>query len=207
KKYPILPFDSMQAQLKSAVARDDRSQVAKDVFFNSIKKKNNFKEYPENVDKLRTDFVALIADTGRNAGVLEAKSYNGPENTLFEIKGVKYKAGDLLSYAETSTRGRVVGPKGAIYDNIYDNYVRMVVNDIEEENLMNEKPEFKNLMTEYRDGIMLFELMDRNVWGKASKDSVGLAAFHKTRAANYKWQSGFRGAVYTFKSKEAMDDG
>lgn len=207
QKFPVLPFDSVKTQLKAAVAKDDRSQVAKDVFFNSIKEKNKFKEYPENVEKLRAAFITMIVDTGKNAGALSVDNYKGPENALFEVKGVKYKASDVLTYAENATHGRVVGPKEAIFNNIYDNYVRMVVNDIEEENLVNEKPEFKNLMNEYRDGIMLFELMDRNVWGKASKDSAGLAAFHKTRANNYNWKPGFRGAVYTFKNKEAMDEG
>lgn len=207
KKYPLMPFDSIRVQLKAAIDKDERSQVAKEVFFNNIKEKNKFKEYPQNVEKLKANFIASIPDTGKNAGTFAAADYKGADNTLFEVKGVSYKTSDMLTYTEKVTRGRVVGPKEAIFNNIYDNYVKTVVNDIEEENLVNEKPEFKNLMNEYRDGIMLFELMDRNVWGKASKDSTGLEAFYKTRSNNYKWKSGFRGSVYTFKSEEAMKEG
>lgn len=207
KKYPLPPFDSMKAQLKAAVDKDERSLVAKEVFFNNIKEKNKFKEFAQQVEKLKAAFVAMIPDTGKDAGAFVAANYKGADNALFEVKGVSYKASDMLTYAEKVTRGRVVGPKEAIFSNIYENYVKTVVTDLEEENLVNEKPEFKNLMNEYRDGIMLFELMDRNVWGKASKDSAGLAAFHKTRMNNYKWKPGFRGSVYTFKSEEAMKEG
>ena len=51
--------------------------------------------------------------------------------------------------------------------------------DYEESMLEVKKPEFRNLMKEYKDGILLFELMDRMVWTKAVKDSVGLEAFRK----------------------------
>jgi len=207
KKYPIQPFDSMKAELKGRVERDGRAQIAREVFYNNIKEKNKFKEYPENVAKLRTYFVNSIADTGKDANIFEAEDYKGPSSTLFELKGVAYKASDMLTYAEQVTRGRVMGPKEMIFNNIYDNYVKTVVNDLEEENLINEKPEFRNLMNEYKDGIMLFELMDRNVWGKASKDTAGLKAFHEKRKNNYMWQAGFRGSVYTFKTEDALKDG
>ncbi len=152
-------------------------------------------------------FAESIADTGKDANIFAAASYKGPASTLFELKGVAYKAGDMLTYAEQVTRGRVMGPKEMIFKNIYDNYVKTVVNDLEEENLINEKPEFRNLMNEYRDGIMLFELMDRNVWGKASKDTTGLKAFYETKKNNYLWQAGFKGSVYTFKNEEMMKEG
>lgn len=207
KKYPVMPLDSMRTELQARIKKDDRAQLAKEVYYNGIKEKNKFKEYPKNIDRLKNYFVTSIQDTGKNAGVFSAKDFNGPDDVLFEVKGVGYKASDMMIYAEKATGGRVVGPKEAIFLDMYGNYIEMVVTDIEEENLMNEKPEFKNLMNEYRDGIMLFELMDRNVWGKASKDSTGLEAFYKERKNNYKWQSGFRGSVYTFKNKETMNEG
>ncbi|HEY9178430.1 MAG TPA: peptidylprolyl isomerase [Flavipsychrobacter sp.] len=207
EKYPVKPFDSMKVELKARVDRDDRAQVAREIFYNNIKEKNKFKEYPANVEEVKKWFAANIPDTGKNANRFSAKDYNGADKALFEVKGNKYKASDMLTYAESVTQGRVMGPKELIFQNIYDNYVKTVVMDIEEENLVNEKPEFRNLMKEYRDGIMLFELMDRNVWGKASKDTTGLKAFYKQNADHYKWQSGFRGSVYTFKTEADMKAG
>lgn len=207
KKYPIKSFDSMRTELKSRVDKDERSQIARETYFNNVKQKNKFRDYPENVTELKKAFVAMIPDTGKDANVFSPKNYKGAEKVLFEIKGVSYKNSDLLTYIDNITRGKIMGPRDLIFQNFYDNYVRTVVNDIEEENLINEKPEFKSLMAEYRDGIMLFELMDRNVWGKASKDTAGLAAFHKNNVSKYTWQAGFRGSVYTFKNEAAMKEG
>lgn len=207
EKYPVKPFDSVKAELKARVDRDDRAQVARETFYNNIKEKNKFKEYPANIEETKKWFAANIPDTGKNANQFSAKDFNGTDKTMFELKGNKYKASDLLTYAENVTQGRVMGPKELIFQNIYDNYVKTVVMDIEEQNLVNEKPEFRNLMNEYRDGIMLFELMDRNVWGKASKDSTGLKSFYSQQNGKYKWQPGFRGSVYTFKTEADMKAG
>lgn len=207
EKYPVKPFDSVKTELKARIDRDDRAQVAREIFYNSIKEKNNFKEYPANVEEIKKWFAASISDTGANANQFSAKDFNGKDKTMFDLKGVSYKASDLLTYAEDVTQGRVMGPKELIFQNVYENYVKTVVMDIEEQNLVNEKPEFRNLMNEYRDGIMLFELMDRNVWGKASKDSTGLKNFYDKQNGKYKWQPGFRGAVYTFKTEADMKAG
>lgn len=206
-KYPVLALDSMKTDLQARIKKDDRAQVAKEVYYNSVKEKNKFKEYPQNIDKTKQAFVAGIVDTGKAAGAFSAKKFNGPDVVLFDVKGISYKSSDMMTYAEKATGGRVVGPKEAVFMNLYSDYLDMVIGNIEEENLLSEKPEFRNLMNEYRDGIMLFELMDRNVWGKASKDSAGLAAFYKERMNNYKWQPGFRGSVYTFKNQDALNSG
>src|SRR5690606_20355317 len=86
-------------------------------------------------------------------------------------------------------------------------YQTKVVNDFEEQRLLEENAEFRNLMKEYRDGIMLFELMDRNVWTKASKDTVGLKKFYEENKAKYQWEPGFSGVVYRFKDEAAMKKG
>lgn len=207
QKYPIPTFDSIKDELKRRIERDSRSEVARNAFFNEVKVKNKFKEYPANLDELRQKFLATIADTGARAGMFSPEDFASMTKPVFEIKGTKYSQHDLMTYAEKTTRGRIMGPKEPIFNNIYDGYVRTVLNDVEEHNLMDEKPEFRNLMNEYRDGIMLFELMDRNVWSKASKDTTGLKEFYEKNKSHYMWKAGFRGGVYTFKNEEAMQKG
>lgn len=205
KKFLISPFDSIQKELKNKVERDDRAQVAKETFYNNIKKKNKYKEYSDNIEKFKTEFIASISTASDGANTFSANDYNGTDYPLFEIKGVKYNSADFLTNAELMTRGRILGPKEAVFDNLFNSYVKTVVTDIEEENIINEKPEFKYLMDEYRDGIMLFELMDKNVWGKASKDSAGLVEFHNANKEKYTWKPGFRGAVYKFRDKATAE--
>jgi len=53
EKYPVKPLDSMKTELKGRIAKDDRSQVARETYFNNVKQKNKFKEYPINIDQVK----------------------------------------------------------------------------------------------------------------------------------------------------------
>ncbi len=64
-------------------------------------------------------------------------------------------------------------------------------------NLENKYPEFKSLMQEYRDGILLFDLTDKKVWSKAVKDSAGLVRFYETNKNNYMWDRRCDAIIYT----------
>jgi peptidyl-prolyl cis-trans isomerase SurA len=205
-KYPLKPFDSLQSFIKRKVDNDSRAQVARDLFYDKMKQKNGFKEYTANFDEVVQRMMKL-PDTGKNANTFKASDFSTMTKPLFELDKRAYLQSDFISYAEELTRGRLMGPKNAVMRDIYNMYVKTIVNDIEEHRLVDEYPEFKNLMEEYRDGIMLFELMDRNVWGKASKDTAGLKAFYEKNKSKYQWEPGFTGSVYKFKSEKVMKEG
>jgi peptidyl-prolyl cis-trans isomerase SurA len=205
-KYPLQPYDTLYPTLKHKVENDSRAQVARDRFFAKIKEKNGFKEYAENVAEVSTKLMS-VPDTGKNAKSFKAEDYKNMSKPVFTLAGKNYLQSDFVRYAENLTHGKLNGPRNAVVRDAYNMYVNSVVNDFEEHKLVDENPEFKNLMEEYRDGIMLFELMDRNVWSKAAKDSVGLKAFYETHNGKYNWEPGFDGAVYKFKNKAAFDTG
>ena len=48
-------------------------------------------------------------------------------------------------------------------------------------------PELRNLVREYHDGILLFDVSLREVWDKANKDHEGLTAFFKANKKQYTW--------------------
>jgi peptidyl-prolyl cis-trans isomerase SurA len=206
EKKSLKPLDSLRVTLKRKVDNDSRSQTAREMFFEKMKQKNGFKEYAGNLDPLLKK-VASIPDTGARANQFSASEYREMNKPLFALDGVEYKQNDLMKYAEDLTRGRLMGPKSAVLKDIYANYIKTIVTDKEEHRLVEEHEEFKNLMTEYRDGIMLFELMDRNVWGKASRDSAGLKTFYASRKDKYTWEPGFTGSVYRFKNEDALKEG
>jgi peptidyl-prolyl cis-trans isomerase SurA len=54
-------------------------------------------------------------------------------------------------------------------------------------NLENLKPEYKWLVKEYQDGMLLFDIMEEMVWDRALEDSVGLQEFYETRKENYQY--------------------
>ncbi len=55
-------------------------------------------------------------------------------------------------------------------------------------NLYDTNTEYRNLVDEYRDGILLFEVSDRNVWDRSAKDTEGLENFFKANHEKYAWK-------------------
>lgn len=206
-KTPLKPYDSMVTQLKKRVDNDSRAQIARDIFFDRLKQRNGFKEYSDNFDDLVFKFDQRVSDTGRTTNQFKADEFRDLNRPLFSLGKTDYSQADFMRFAEMTTRGRIMGQRKTSLREIYKMYLDRVVNDAEEGRLMKENADFRNLMTEYRDGIMLFELMDQQVWSKASKDSAGLKSFYDKNKAKYQWEPGFEGVVARFKDESTMKKG
>ena len=61
--------------------------------------------------------------------------------------------------------------------------------------------DFRLLMEEYHDGILLFELTDEKVWSKAVKDTAGLEAY-AAHVGDFMW--GMRAEVDIFADEKAV---
>jgi peptidyl-prolyl cis-trans isomerase SurA len=206
ERYPLKPYDTLKEQLKHKVENDSRAQYAHESFVEKVKEKNGFKEIKVNMDALMTKVNAL-PDTGKNGNTFKASDFQNMMEPLFALGGKNYSQADFMTYAEKITHGRLTGAKGTAIHDLYKMYVDGVVTDFEEHRLIETNEDFRSLMNEYKSGIMLFELMDRNVWGRASKDSAGLRVYHTEHKDKWKWDNGFVGSVFHFKDEDAMKAG
>lgn len=205
-KKPLQPYDSLQVSIKRRIDNDARSSIARDQFLANIKKQNGFKEYPAALAAINAKLMSL-PDTGAKANTFGVSDFQFMNDPMFELAGQKYLQVDFVSFAQSVTRGRLNGPRATMMNDLYRMYVDRTLNDFEENRLAQTNPDFKALMEEYRNGIMIFELMDRNVWGKATRDSVGLKTFYDANKSRYMWEPGFVGAVYRFKDEAALKKG
>ena len=68
------------------------------------------------------------------------------------------------------------------------------------DSLMALDPDLKNLIREYHDGLLLYEISNRTGWDKAAKDSAGLEAFFKKNKKKYAWsEPRYKGMAYHVK--------
>ncbi len=71
------------------------------------------------------------------------------------------------------------------------------------EELAAQDPELRNLIREYHDGLLLYEISNRNVWDKAAKDDAGLEAYFAKNKKKYVWDSPrYKGMVYHVKQND-----
>ena len=67
-------------------------------------------------------------------------------------------------------------------------------------------PEFKTLVQEYHDGILLFSLMEEQVWNKAVEDTTGLNEYYESHKNNYMWKDRVRAIVVTSNDKDNVEE-
>jgi peptidyl-prolyl cis-trans isomerase SurA len=83
-----------------------------------------------------------------------------------------------------------------LLNGFYAQFVEESVLAFEEEQLEKKYPEYKALLKEYRDGILLFDLTDQKVWSKAVKDTVELQAFYEKSKDKFMWEKRLDAEIY-----------
>ena len=122
---------------------------------------------------------------------------------LFEMDGgVVFTQADFANYIETYTKGKIYGGKESTLRSLFKNYTDKALYDYQENKLIDENEEYKNLLTEYQDGIMLFELTDKSVWSKASVDTNGLKNFYENNKSKYMWPAAVKADQYRAMNEE-----
>jgi len=191
KKIPLKSYDDIKDELSRKIENDARSATAKEAYTEKVKNDFHFKEYPQNLN----DFLSAFAyDTSKMLNKADYASFQKP---LFELNKKVYTQNDFLDFAYQLTNGKIFGNKVNSLKDIYKAYQTSTIQNLQQENLETTNPEFKSLVAEYKNGIMLFDLMDKKVWSKASTDTAGLEQFYKKNATKYQWKPGFEGTVYT----------
>ena len=80
---------------------------------------------------------------------------------------------------------------------MYQDFLNISLLNYEKSQLENKYPEYKALINEYREGILLFDLTNKKVWKKAVEDTVGLNEFFQQNKDNYTWDDRVEATIYT----------
>lgn len=199
-KKGIEPFDKAKRALTERVKRDSRAETAKASMILRIKRDGGFQENPTVLGKFIAAQVDSIFLTYRWKPT-EPK----PQETIFSFSnGTKITVADFEEYCTRAGRERMKGSGVAtsaeVANKLYNDFVNESCLKYEETQLDRKYPEFKNLMREYEEGILLFDATKQLVWDKANQDSVGLEAyFNKSLRDKYQWEE--RAIVGTYSMK------
>jgi peptidyl-prolyl cis-trans isomerase SurA len=186
---------------KSKTPKYNRLNKAEQSMLNRIKKEGNFIENKKIID----DFVTTL-DSSFITYKWKAPE-NKPEDVIFTL-GNDFKAtlAEFQDFCQRNSKRMRMGNQmeiPALVNLMYDEFVDENCMKYEESQLDVKYPEFKSLMREYEEGILLFEATKILVWDKASQDSVGLAEFYSSHKDNYKWNERAVASHYTLKAEHA----
>ena len=117
------------------------------------------------------------------------------------MNGQKFKQQEFAQYVEKNFRSVRKDNNDVVVKQLYQQWEKTAILGYEESLLPSKYPAFKALVQEYHDGIILYEIMQDQVWNKAVKDTAGLRTFFNENRSKYAWTERINATVYECKDE------
>ncbi len=199
KHHPVPEFEAVESELAEQINKDIRSADSDEAFTKRIQKEHGFSEARRPLRGVEKS-IGLNKDFLSGEWTFEDKG-SRQNNTMFTIGDRDFTHRDYGLYLERNQSGNYEKIDDAIADK-YEGFVRESVRTFKIDYLEENNPAFRNIVREYRDGLLLFEVMEEKVWNKASRDSAGLADFFENHKERYKGATIAHVRRFTLKDEE-----
>lgn len=176
-------YDEMLPTLKSWVNGDDRSQLPRRKRMEALSAKFNAHLLQDGLEQVKQ----LIEKNGGydSAAIAQLKVSDIP---VLEVAGVKTPVSEVMPMVAQTNSKSADGARDLVSNAAWHIMQNKIV-DAERADMITNNPEYRNLVKEYRDGILLFDIANQRVWDKAAKDLDGLDAFFAANRDKYKWEA------------------
>lgn len=200
EKRSLPPYEEMEQYLRNKIAKDSRAELNKTAFLKRIKQENSL------IESAETKATALEQ---ANEALLQGNwTYDTEDKrlkqTLFTIQGKNYTVGDFYTYVQQQQRPRANGTPAHAMNLLYTDFLEKSLLEYEKNNLANKYTDYRMLVQEYHDGILLFQLMDERVWAKAIDDTVGLRNYFNQNREKYTWGARADAIVISAANKDLL---
>lgn len=188
-------FADLEKDIQQRVNRDDRALSTQKSFIAKLKREYKFKDN----SKKQLKWFHKNAKFANGAWTF-AKSRKNP--VLFSFSSVQINRADFVSYLSDISN---VPPKVDMKTFINAKYSEFIDEQIlayEEAQLDTKYPAFRALMTEYNDGVLLYEIMNDKVWNKALRDTSGLRTYFNENRQQFQWKDRIDADVFICDSRE-----
>ncbi|MEM6684363.1 MAG: peptidylprolyl isomerase [Bacteroidota bacterium] len=202
-KHAMNSYEQEKPSLERRIKNDKRASVINSSIIKKIKKLYTISENA----KAKSDFYAIADDTFFSNAWKKPTDETFLNKTLFQVQDKRITYDDFAMHL-LKTRARTLTknpePKGFINRN-YKEFMDSELLAFYEADLENINKDFAAIYGEYRDGLLLFDLMETEIWNKAKKDTIGLEKFYKTQKENYQWKKRVDAVIASCTQKDAAE--
>jgi peptidyl-prolyl cis-trans isomerase SurA len=183
--YPVELNDDLYLKVKTGIEKDSRSKLSSEFMSKKLKELYSIKVFKQNFNSLRK---LAVNDVSKSSW--DGKNAINLKNPLFKIEGMTFNQNLFTEYILKNQKNN------NDFDMLYLDFRDICLFKYEETQLENKYPEFKILLNEYREGILLFDLTNKNVWRKAVDDSLGLSKYFANNLQKYNWDQRVDASIY-----------
>ena len=195
---PLGDFKSLKNELKVKIQKNIRSDISKKTFITKLKKEYSFNENRQNLNEI----YKLVNNKGFSTKLV-AENKKKLSKVLFSFDDSIYTQFDFADHLSRS-KSRNRGELKDYVNTAYNSYVNAKLMDFEKSKLESKHPDFKALLKEYRDGILLFEISDQMIWTKAIKDTSGLKDFYSKNKSTWMWEDRLKLEIFSSTNEKTI---
>lgn len=185
KDIPVDPENDARMDVNRSLSnpQSEKSRIVRKHLTERLAAKHKGKIISSSLDEM----IAKAQENGMDSVFFNYfRSGRKGEMPLLTINGKKYTVGEFLEGASGAMN---LPPEAAesVLRNAADNFFSMKLMEEEQDWLYSNEPDYRNLLNEYHDGTLLYEVSLEKVWDKASSDTKGLEAYFNTHRQDYTW--------------------
>lgn len=174
-KNKLKPIGDMKSILSNKIKRSSRSSIISDSFYAMLLDRYNLNYENKNLEY----FVSIINDSW------EIPDNIKEDNFLIKIYNKTYNFQDFATYLEENKSSIKTKSKEDIVFSLYKDFINNNLLEIYKYNLEDENLDYKYILKEYKEGLLLFDLMQEKIWNVASNDSINIKEFYQSNKSKY----------------------
>jgi peptidyl-prolyl cis-trans isomerase SurA len=190
-KIPVKSFEELQPELESQVGKDSRSQLVKAKMLERLLVEYQVENPNSKLMNVESNLTYITSEKAWEF----SKDF---DNNLpfLTIKNQSYTYQDFLNFINANQKtNKKEWTTAVVVKKQYASFLEQSVIQYKKDNLESENEEFAHILNEYREGLLLFELMQDKIWEGAKNDSIGLQEFYNANKQNYVWPERIEGSV------------
>ena len=185
-KEGLQPIEKIKNEVENRVKRDSRSSLINDALASKLKKQYDVKDN----EKALIYFESILTPSYFSRGWIVPSNLEANKE-LFKVGSKTVLYSDFANHLAAVQKAYF--EKQIAFSDIirkeYKSYQEAVILAYHEENLEFVNEDFAQILKEYRDGLLLFDLMEKEVWSEAINDSIGLKTYFEKNASTYVWNT------------------
>ena len=174
-KNKLKPIGDMKSILSNKIKRSSRSSIISDSFYAMLLDRYNLNYENKNLEY----FVSIINDSWEIPDNIEEDKF------LIKIHNKTYNFQDFATYLEENKSPINAKSKEDIVFSTYKDFINNNLLEIYKYNLEDENLDYKYILKEYKEGLLIFDLMQEKIWNVASSDSINMKEFYQSNKSKY----------------------
>ncbi len=178
----VKPLEEARKEIMNMMIRDERGTMADEVRLAQLKQEHNSEIVASTYDKVK---ASIEANNGLDSALI--KTYIDSKLPIVNVGGEQVALSVAMKKMSRTRLPQNLKEALGTLEQVTEKVLDEATLECEKKCLAEKYPEFRNLTNEYRDGMLLFEISNRKVWDRASKDKAGLEEYFQNNKSKYTW--------------------